>query len=164
MKPIDTDDYFEMVMKGFANVGNQFETETMTVITEEIFKIAWMTSVRFNNFITFADSIDLYRFQVYVNECLNMTRQNRSKLGFPSVCNAVLITENAPKSVIDHALKRPAMHPNMTEYPIVIDLAKGESYFYTGIIIYGVLYAKFEREYIDGHFALPLRVLKGKRK
>ena len=160
MKPIDASDYFELVMKGFANM-KQHETEEMTIITEDIFRISWMTSVRFNSFITFADEIDMPTFKAYVMQCLGMTRQNRSKIGFPSVCNAVVITENASDELVEYARKRPAMHTSMTEYPVLVDLATGEAHYYTGPILYGIIYAKFEREYIDGHFALPLKTLSG---
>ena len=164
MKSINANDYFDLVMKGFAHVKQQHETEEMTVITEDIFRIAWMTRVRFNSFITFADEINLSDYRAYMMQCLGMTRQSRSKLGFPSVCNAVVVTENAPEELVEHAKKRPPMHTQMTEYTVVVDLATGETHYYTGPIFYGILYAKFEREYIDGHFAMPLRILWDKRK
>ena len=163
MKSINASDYFDLVMKGFDKAKQKYETEEMTIIAEDIFRIVWMTSVKFNSFITFADEIDIYSFQNYVRRCLETTKQNRSRLGFPSVCNAVLITRNAPEKVIEYALKRPAMHTSMTEYSIVVDLATGKTHYYTGPILYGIIYAKFEREYIDGHFALPLRYLKDKK-
>ena len=163
MKPIDANEYFELIMKGFAHVEKKYETEEMTVITEDIFKIVWMTSLRLNSYIAFADEIDSASFQHYLMDCLGMTRQGRSKLGSPSVCNAVLITENASKDIIAFARKRPTIHASMTEYPIVVDLATGETHYYMGPIFYGLIYAKFEREYIEGHFAMPLRFLEGKR-
>jgi len=149
-------------MKGFADVKQQAETEEMTIITEDIFKLNWMTTVRFNSFISFADEIDLRTFRSFIMMCLNMTKQGRSKLGMPSVCNAVLIAGNVPQDVMEFACQRPSKHTTMTEYPVVVDLAKHKTYYYTGPIFYGAIYARFEREYIDGHFAMPLRILSDK--
>ena len=159
MKPVEANDYFELVMKGFAHIEQKYETEEMTVVSEDIFKLIWMSSVRFDSFITFADEIDVYSFRNYVMQCLGMSRRGRSKLGIPSVCNAVVITENAPKAVIESVIQRPSMHASITEYPVVVDLVTGEAHYFTGPILYGLLRVKFEREYIDGHFALPLRFL-----
>ena len=162
MKPIDADDYFELVMRGFAHL-KLLETDEMTIFTEDIFKFRWMTNLRFNSFITLADELDAATLNYYTLKCFGMAKQGRSKLGEPYVCNAAVISADVKQDAIDYALKRPRHHSNSSEYPIVIDLARGETYYYTGPIIHGILYEKFEREYINGHFAMPLGVLKQKQ-
>ncbi|MCL1896460.1 MAG: hypothetical protein FWG03_07940 [Clostridiales bacterium] len=158
---IKPEDYFDLVMKGFAHV-TPAESEEMTVLTEDIFKLRWMTRVRFSSFIAMADSLDETMMRQYMMACVQMSKKGRSKLGEPIVCNGVVMSGDVSRGAAEYALRRPALHTTMDEYPIVVDLKAGQVHYYTGPILYGILYEKFEREYIDGHFALPARILAGK--
>ena len=162
MKPIDADEYFDLIMKGFSHL-DPGETDEMTYFMEDIFKLRWLTRVRFNTFVTLAEELDMASFQRFRMVCLQITSKGRSKMGEPSVCNAVAICEGVAPEVVEYAQKRPAKHANMSEYPVIIDLKGGEAHYYTGPILYGILYAQFEREYIESHFALPLRALKERK-
>ena len=160
MKPIDVQDYFDLVVKGFSHIKPR-ETEKMTVFTEDIFKLQWLTRVRFNSFVTLADELDARTFYGYVLDCQGLAKRGSTMFGEPYVCNVVAICDNADQAAIDYALKRPPKNPRVNTYPVIVDLKKQEVHYYTGPIFYGVIYAKFEREYIDGHFALPLKALAG---
>ncbi|MCL1895559.1 MAG: hypothetical protein FWG03_03330 [Clostridiales bacterium] len=158
---IKPEDYFDLVMKGFGHV-KPVEIEEMTVLTEDIFKLYWMARVRFYSFIAMADELDETMMRQYMMACVQFSKKNRSKLGEPIVCNGVVMSGDVKQSAVDYAQRRPALHTTMDEYPIIVDLKSGEVHYYTGPILYGIIYAKFGREYIDGHFALPARILAGK--
>ena len=157
---IKPEDYFDLVMKGFGDA-MQAESEDMTVLVEDIFKLRWMTRMRFYSFIAMADALDEATMRQYMMSCVQFSRKNRSKLGEPIVCNGVVMSGDVSRGAVEYALRRPALHTTMDEYPIVVDLKAGQVHYYTGPILYGILYEKFEREYIDGHFALPARILAG---
>lgn len=159
---IKPEDYFDLVMKGFAHL-DPVESDEMTILTEDIFKFRWMARLRLSSFITLADGIDAKLMHRYLETCAQFAKKGRSKLGEPLVCNAVAMSENVSSDAVEYAMKRPQIRSSMDAFPIVVDLKTGDVYYYTGPIFYGVIYEKFEREYIDGHFALPLRVLAGRQ-
>ena len=161
MKPIDIDEYYELVMKGFSHI-KPIDDDGMMVWVEDIFKIVWFASVRFNTFIAQSDDLTVESLIDFVLSCNKSAHKRRGRMGNPYVVNAVVISANVSEEVKAFALKRPKTHQNMDEFPIVVDIAKGEVYYYTGLIIRGFAYAKFEREYIYGHLALPLEALKNR--
>lgn len=159
---IKPEDYFDLVMKGFSHL-EPIESDEMTILTEDIFRFRWMARLRLCSFITYADTIDAQVMRVFIQSCLQFAKKARSKLGEPLVCNAVAMSENISGDAVEFALKRPPIQSTMDAYPVVVDLKAGDIHYYRGPILYGILYEKFEREYIDGHFALPMRVLAEKR-
>jgi hypothetical protein len=161
VKPIDIYEYYDLVMKGFSHL-KPFDDDGLMGFTEDIFKLIWFASVKFNTFIAQTDDLTVESFQNFVNSCKKSAHKRRGKMGAPYVANAVVISSNVSEEVKAFALKRPKTHQNMDEFPIVVDIAKGEVYYYTGLIIRGFIYAKFEREYIYGHFVLPLESLKNR--
>ena len=159
MKVITAEDYFELVMKGFSHL-EPAENDEVTILSEDIFKFRWMARLRLCSFITHADGLDAHVMRYYTLRCIEMAKKNRSKLGEPLVCFAVAMSDSISRDAIDFSLQRPQIHPAMNVYPVLVDLKNGEIHYYTGPILYGVIYASFEREYMNGHFALPLRILK----
>ena len=159
---INAEDYFDLVVKGFAGK-NVEEAEDMTVFSEEIFKIQWVNRLRFNSYVALADRLDEDIMRNYANRCYYLAKKRRNLMGEPVVCNAVAISEDVSQGAIDLALGKPSIHMTIDAYPVVVDLRRMETYYYTGPIPLRILFNRFERDYIDGHFALPLRILKDKQ-
>jgi len=162
LEPINGDKYFDLMVKGFSHLELR-ETEQMTIFREGVFKLRWLSRVWFNSYITFADELDLDALKSYEMDCFTLARRTRNLMGELLVCNAVVVSGSVSEDAAEYARTRPTKSPMMSRYPVVVDLARGETHYYTGPILYGILYEKFEREYIHGHFALPLEALKGGR-
>ena len=162
MVMIDPQEYFDLVMKGFSHL-EPMDNEQATIFTEDIFRWRWMARLRMTSFIALADELSLSELKRYMMMCLQFARKNRSKLGEPLACIGVVMSSSVSREAVEYALMRPARHSSFDEFPVVVDLNKGEVHYYSGLILYGLLYEKFEREYIDGHFALPMRILKEKQ-
>jgi hypothetical protein len=163
---IEFEQYFDIVRKGFEGVKNLGvrETENSTLIREDVFKIYWMARVRFCSFVAVADDLDVELAQQFVLLNLKIARNERSKIGELLAVISVIACEHVTDEVREMAESRPPKHTTMSEYLVVADLSEHKAYYYRGPILYGILYEKFEREYIDGHFALPLRILSEKQK
>lgn len=160
--------YFEMVIKGFeATKGSKgikvLETENATMIMEDIFKIYWMARVRFCSFIASFDEVDADIVNQFKAMSMTVARRNRSKIGELITVISVIICKRVSDDIRAMAESRPPKHTTSSEYLVIVDLSAKEAYYYKGPILYGLLYEKFEREYIHGHFALPLTVLSSKK-
>jgi len=159
MGSISGDEYFDLVIKGFGHL-TPGETREATYFTEDIFKVQWLANLRLITFITIADEIDFTDFNRYIFNCIETAKNLRSRLGGPYTLNCVVASEGVPQESKEFALKKPRGHVNFSEYPVIVDLAGREVYYYTGPIVRGILYEKFEREYIYGHFVIPMLILK----
>ena len=159
MKKISAEDYFDLVIKGFKKVAIS-ETEDTTIIFERMVKAAWMNGIRFNSYITTADNLDKGLLTTYINKCRTLTRNRRNVYAEAIVCNAVIICENVTQDAIDMAISRPRVNIMMDVFPVIVDLKRGEVYYYNGPIFFRILYNRFEREYIAEHFTTPLQTLK----
>ena len=158
---IDVQDYFDLVVKGFTGK-KATESEEMTIFTEDVFRWRWMSRLRIMSFVTLADELSPDDMKQYMMTVSRHAMKARSKFGEPSCCIGVVMCENPSQEAIDFALQRPQKHPALSRYSVVADLKTGEVHYYCGPILYGILYEKFEREYINGHFALPMEILKQK--
>ena len=160
----DIEKYCDLVRKGFESTKQSrdlkaLETENATMYQEDIFKLYWMARVRFSSFISTVDEADEAIVSQFTAMNMLAAKKNRSKLGELICVVSVVICDKVSDKVREMAETRPAKHSTASEYLVVVDLPKREIYYYTGPILYGVLYEKFEREYINGHFGLPLKVL-----
>ena len=158
MKKINAEDYFDLVIKGFKKVAIS-ETADTTIVFERLVKAAWMNGIRFNSYITTAEDLDKGLLTTYVNKCRALTRRTRNVYAEAIVCNAVVICENVTQDAIDLALTRPRANIMMDVFPVIVDLKRGEVYYYKGPIFFRILYNRFEREYIAEHFTRPLQAL-----
>jgi hypothetical protein len=155
---INFQEYFGLVIKSFEKA-KIFDQEGVTVMQEDIFRLRWLSRVRFNSFVTNTDEIDARTLSDFTTICLGLARKARSKLGELIVVNGVVCADRVGEDAKAFALQRPKKRMTSDVYPILVDLSSGEMHYYTGSIIYGILYEKFEREYIDKHFSEPLRFL-----
>ena len=160
----DIEKYCDLVRKGFESIKNArdlkvLETENAIVYQEDVFKLYWMARVRFNSFISTVDEPDEALVRQFTAMNMLTAKKNRSKLGELICVVSVVICEKVSDRIIEMAETRPAKHSTASEYLVIVDITKREIYYYKGAILYGILYEKFEREYINGHFGLPLQVL-----
>ena len=164
---IDIDKYYDLVRKCFEE-GNSsknlrvIETDHATMFQEDIFKLYWMARVRFSSFVATVDEADEEIIQQYTAMNMTLARRSRSKIGELICVISVIICDHVSDKIKAIAETRPEKHTTSSEYLVIIDLSAREAYYYKGPIFYGILYEKFEREYIYGHFALPLIALSKK--
>ena len=158
MKKIDAGEYFDLMLESFPGV-DPVELEDMTVISEKILKLQWGNRLRFFSYITYTEELDAELMINYKNRCVQLAKKTRSAFAEPAVCIAVVIADEASRGAIDFARSAPAIHLMRGEYPVIADLTRGEAFYYKGPVPVRLLYNRYERKYIDFHFAGPLRAL-----
>ncbi|MDR1816581.1 MAG: hypothetical protein LBR00_07955 [Clostridiales Family XIII bacterium] len=134
-----------------------FEWEGITVFQEDVFRLYWLSRVRFFTFLADSEKIDLEELDNYARACVGYATKHRNKPAGIVVVNAALAAPKATKDALAFADARPRRRNTSDEFPVAVDLKKGEAHYYTGPIVYGLLYERFERAYIHRHLVAPLR-------
>ena len=146
-----SDEYIKKALETFENPEIELIEDTQ-VMQEECFKVRWGSKVKICNFITYFDEIEEITIKEYSKSCVVYALKKKKMIHPNVISNNVLISENVHPEAIKFALKRSKLHTKASEYPIIVDLTNEKVYFYEGLIIYGILYAGFERQYINDHF------------
>lgn len=150
--------YLDMVLQRFSRAEEiEINSFNVTSMYEEKFKIRWLaTKLKNYSFVSHVDKIDLEDIISYTSECTNYAVKNYKGLprGIQNGVTSfnVLVSANVTEAAKKFATSRPKKHFSLFEMPIIYDLASREIYYYKGTPIWGSIYYKYFREYIENHF------------
>jgi len=133
---------------------NSLEVKSMY---EEIFQMKWAaTKLKKISFISYTNKIDADDIISYSDACVGYSLRNYKGLprGMQNGISTfnVLVSENVSKEAIKFATARPKKHFALFEMPIVFNLTNEKIYYYKDTPIWGSMYYKYFREYIETHF------------
>lgn len=151
-------DYFNIISQNFTSTENiQINSIDVKSMYEEKFKIKWLaTKLKNFSFVAYIDKIELRDIINYSSACVDYSLKNykglpRGMQNGVSTFN-VLVSENVSKEAIEFVTARPKKHFALFEIPIIFDLTNEKIYYYKNTPIWGSLYYKYFRDYIQSHF------------
>ncbi|MDD2235138.1 MAG: hypothetical protein PHZ11_07475 [Desulfitobacteriaceae bacterium] len=151
-------DYFGVVSNRF-NKSEEFQIGSFDVKSyyEEQFKVKWLaTKLKIFSFVAHVNEIDADDITNYSSSCVDYALNNYKGLprGLQTglVAFNVLISENVSDKAIEVAVSRPKKRFAAFEIPIIYDLSKEKAYYYTKTPMWGAIYYKYFREYIQKNF------------
>lgn len=151
-------DYLDLVsQKYFKSERLQIGPWEVTSRYDEVFEMKWFaTKLKNFTFISTMDRIDKGDISSYSDSCLRYALQHYKGLarGMHNGVTSfnVLVSKNVTDSAKEFAEARPPLHFSAFEMPIIVDLTKRTIHYYRETPIWGSLYYKYFREYIDIHF------------
>ncbi len=151
-------DYFEIISQRFSEIEEvQIESFNVKSVYEEKFELKWLASkLKIFSFLSHVGEIDSDDIITYSSACMRYAL--KSYKGLPrGMQNGVasfnvLVSNNVSKRSEEIAIARPKKHFASFEMPIVYDLANKNIYYYKNTPIWGSMYYKFFREYIEMNF------------
>lgn len=153
-------EYLEIVMQRFSKLEEvQINTFNVKSMYEEKFELKWLaTKLKNFSFISYLNKIDRDDIQKYTSTCVDYALH--SYKGMPrGVQNGistfnVLVSENVSAEAKAFSIARPKKHFAAFEMPIIFDLSDQSIYYYKNTPMWGAIYYKFFREYIEKHFII----------
>jgi len=150
--------YCEITMNHFFGVEEiQLNSLEVKRVYEEKFQLEWMaTKLKINSFITRMDKIGYEDIVSYSSSCIGHALEIQK--GLPRgmhngiVSFNILVSENICQEAIDFVTSRPKKRFAAFEMPIIYDLHKEQIYYYKGTPLWGSMYYKYFREYIEKNF------------
>lgn len=126
---------------------------------EEKFQMKWIfTKLKQFTFISKADTISGEAIKTYSAGCIDYALKKYK--GLPrGVQNgvgsySVMVSDNVDESAIVFATSRPKKHFSAFEMPVIVDLKNQRLYYYNKTPLWGAVYYKHFREYIERNFSL----------
>lgn len=121
---------------------------------EEHFEWKWMASkLKQASFLSFADTITKEMLQSYSDKCLHYALDHAPGMvrgmqnGILSV--NVLAGRKIDYGAVNYAMKRPKKHFAAFEIPVIADLDSEKLYFYRKTPMWGAIYYRSFREFIE---------------
>mgnify|MGYP003408851315 CR=1 FL=1 len=151
-------DYLTIISKRFSNMEEiKIDESLVTVSYEEKFKIQWVaTKLKIFSFIHYIEKIELDDSEIYSSNCTKYASKNYKGLprGFQNgvVSFNVLVSEVVTDEAIEFVTSRPKKHFAVFEMPIIYDLSRNKLYYYEDNQLWGSVYQKYLRSYLDKHF------------
>lgn len=146
-------DYLKKIHSNYKN--NEFVNDlNATMFFETQFELKWIaTKLKQFSFVSFQDDISFDDIKIYSAKCCNYSLKMYKGLprGIQNgiVSFNVLAGKKISKEAIDFVLSRPPKHFAAFEMPVIVDLEKQKSYYYTDTPLWGMIYYKHFREYIE---------------
>lgn len=108
------------------------------------------------SFISYRNHISKEIIEEYSKICFEYSIKNYKGLprGLQNavVSFTILASENIEEDAIKFAQERPRKHFSAFEMPIIYDLNKKRLYYYGHTPVWGMIYYKYFREYIEKNF------------
>jgi hypothetical protein len=153
-------EYREMIMRNYTTMSNaSIKDINVDILYDEKFEWKWIaTKLKMFSFIGFSENITEDIIKQYSKECFQYGLNNYKGLvrgmqnGFVSF--AVLASENVHESALSFLKKSPPKHFAAFEMPIIFDLNSKELLFYKKTPMWGGIYYKYFREYIEKSFSV----------
>lgn len=124
---------------------------------EEKFEAKWIaTKLKIYSFVSYLPAITEQDIIDFSSECIEKALREYSGLprGFQNGVATfnVLVSENVDPKAIAYAVSRPKKHFAAMEMPVIYDLSKNKIYYYEKTPMWGAIYYRFFREYIEKSF------------
>lgn len=126
---------------------------------EEKFEMKWLaTKLKQFSFVSSAEYISAEIMQNYSAQCFDYALKEYQELprGLQNgvVSFNVLVSNKIDEAAVQFSLLRPKKHFSAFEVPIIVDLSKEKIYYYQKTPIWGAIYYKHIREYIEANFII----------
>ena len=160
-------EYIDQAVSRLESEGNEvsqisLESGPATAAFRSVFRTRWLT--KFDLFTVLAGCPDASEptISTLASEALEYAIRNRSRLFGMRNATAltvfpVLVASNVNDDAKSYALARPAKLAGAFTFPAIVDLAGNETYSYTGKVVWGSLYAKWQREQLSSTLGPPMR-------
>ena len=151
-------DYFSKVESYFSEKNNVVVDRFNAIqFYEEKFEMKWLaTKLKIYSFVSYLPNITEQDIIDFSSSCLSKALSEYKGLprwfqnGIASF--NVLISENVDPKAIEYAKSRPKKHFAAMEMPVIYDLAKKQIYYYEKTPMWGAIYYRYFREYIEKFF------------
>lgn len=152
------DDYLEIVLRSYSKMD---EVQLSSYIVKRMFdvkdeKIMFATKLKNFSFVSYLSQIDIDDIINYSSTCLNYALKIYKGLprGFQNGVSTfnVLVSENVTDEAKKFAITRPKKHFAAFEIPIIVDLSNENIFYYKDTPMWGGLYYRYFREFINKHF------------
>ena len=163
---MNTQEYIEQTVGRLGDEGNeiiriQFENGPVTVGFRSVFRSRWLTN--FDLFTVLADCPEAGEASLsrLATQSLEYALRNRSQLLGMRNSTAltvfpVLVAGSVNAGAKANALARPPKLVGAFLFPAIIDLAANEIYSFTGKVVWGSLYVKWQRERLSSAVQPPI--------
>lgn len=159
---MDTDTYFKDVYRKLERDSFEFQTGTIgsfsaTVAYKSQFEPALMaTQLNFVAVMGTGPKITGEDFKDFTGKAFDYALQNYKGLprGLQSgvAVFAFLVSDDIDDAAKWHALKAPEKHFAAMEMPVILDLSEGNLYYYDKTPVWGMIYYKAIRRFIETYF------------
>ncbi|MDR0778296.1 MAG: hypothetical protein LBE48_02505 [Methanomassiliicoccaceae archaeon] len=159
---MDYDEYLSCVKANYSEeqdvVIERYKTK---IFYEENFDSKWLlgTKVKVSSFVTYVHRITEHDISHYSDVCFARAVTNRVIATKYRPRDAVsvfsfnlLVSEKVSAEAIEFVKKRPKKHYAAMEMPIIFDLSKNKIYYYEKTPMWGRVFYKSIRKYIEKNF------------
>lgn len=150
--------YIEAISQRFSKI-EEVKINSLSVksMYEEKFEIKWMaTKLKNFSFVAYTSKIDADDIITYSSACLDYALKSYKGLprGLQNGVSAfnVLVSEKVTEKAKATAMARPKKHFAAFQMPVIVDLSNENIYYYKNTPIWGRVYYKYFREFIEMHF------------
>jgi len=129
----------------------------VTQFYEEKFKATWLaTKLKMYSFVAYQSHISKESIATYSDSCTKYALNAYQGLprGFQNGVGSinVLASESIDAEAIEYAMARPKKLFAAFEMPVIYDLANDRVFYFTKTPMWGAIYYKYIREYIEQNF------------
>lgn len=159
---MDLNNYFSGVKAKFEQDGFTLQKDHISSFEVDIaknkrFELAWLaTQMNFFAAMTSSDHVTKESIEEFSKNCLDYAIKNNKGLprGMQSGISsfALLVSSNVDEEAKKFAQKRPKKHFAAMEMPIIFDMSENKFYYYRKNPIWGFIYYKTFREFIEKYF------------
>lgn len=150
--------YRDMVVGRYDNVSTgEIGDYQADVMYEEEFKWRWIaTKLKMFSFINYSEHVSRETVESYSKLCFKYAIKNYK--GLPRGCQCgvaffpVIASENIDEDAVSFVRTRPKKHFSAFGMPAIYDLKKEELYYYAETPIWGSIYYKYLRGYVEKNF------------
>ncbi len=152
-------DYLEVILRGFSKMDEvQVDSFSVKRMYEEKDDIVFATKMKNFSFVSCSDKIDLNDIINYSSACMDYALKIYEGLprGFQNgiLSFNVLVSEKVSAEAKKFVAARPKKHFAAFEMPIIVDLTDKSLYYYKKTPMWGGLYYRYFRKFIEKHFVV----------
>ncbi|MBM3247457.1 hypothetical protein FJZ17_02880 [Candidatus Pacearchaeota archaeon] len=159
---MDTNTYFNKIYSKFKQEGFELQKDKInsfdvTVATKKQFKLSWFaTQMNFFAIMGVSNKITKETIEEFSKSCMDYAIKDNKGLprGIQAgvVSFALLVSSNVDEDAKKFAQERPKKHFAAFEMPIIFDLKDNTVYYYDKNPIWGFIYYKTFRNFIETYF------------
>lgn len=126
---------------------------------EDIFKAKWLaTKMKIYSFVSYSEVINKKTIDDYSSKCFEYAIHNYKGLprGFQNgvVSFNVLAGRKVDDNAVSFDISKPSLHFAAFEMPVIVDLKTEKLHYFTKTPMWGAIYYKYLRKYINDNFSL----------
>lgn len=155
---MDYSDYIKNVQSKF-NANTPIPELNAVSFYEDVLKAKWLaTKMKIYSFVSYSEVIDKKTIDDYSSKCFQYAIHNYKGLprGFQNSVASfnVLAGKEVDNNAVFFDLSKPSLHFAAFEMPVIVDLKAEKVHYFTKTPMWGAIYYKYLRNYINDNFSL----------